>query len=145
MPDSRVCLHTSMMGWNASLMYINHTLLFGSGFIATPTMWPSQPKAAVPLYYATQLGFHDLVKHLLTERPKDAHAKGGHYVTPLHTSVSAHFHYWSSISQIWTSEHADLQIWVHRSTDPQSDKNKDKNWTLVGPEVCNLLSKCVST
>jgi hypothetical protein len=51
-------------------------------------MRPSRPKAA-PLYYAAQLGFHDLAKYLLTEHPKDAHAKGGHYVTPLHASVSA--------------------------------------------------------
>jgi len=53
-------------------------------------MRPSRPKAA-PLYYAgAQLGFHDLAKYLLTERrPKDAHAKGGHYVTPMHASVSA--------------------------------------------------------
>ena len=107
MPNSRECLHTKME-WNASLMYINHALLLGSGFIIIPTMRPSRPKAA-PLYYAAQLGFHDLAKYLLTERPKDAHAKGGHYVTPMHASVSAghidiFFTTDRAFSQMWTSE-----------------------------------------
>jgi hypothetical protein len=38
---------------------------------------------AAPLYYAALCGFHDLVEHLITKRPQDVNADGGHYLRPL--------------------------------------------------------------
>jgi Ankyrin repeats (3 copies)/Ankyrin repeats (many copies) len=38
---------------------------------------------ATPLYYAALCGFRDLVEHLTVNDPKQVHATGGRYVTPL--------------------------------------------------------------
>ena len=48
---------------------------------------PTRPKA-VPLYYASLCGFHDLVKHLLVTYPQDVNARGGHHVTSLHAALT---------------------------------------------------------
>jgi hypothetical protein len=51
------------------------------------TMHPSKPEA-VPLYYATRLGFYDLVEHLVAEHPEHVSARGGFQVTPIHAAAS---------------------------------------------------------
>jgi hypothetical protein len=53
------------------------------------TMRPEKPEA-VPLYYATRLGFRDLAEHLIAEHPEHVNARGGLLEeTPLHVAVSA--------------------------------------------------------
>ena len=44
---------------------------------------PRSKSGATPLYYAALCGFRDLVEHLTVNDPKQVHATGGHYVTPL--------------------------------------------------------------
>jgi ankyrin repeat protein len=44
---------------------------------------PPLKSGATPLYYAALCGFRDLVEHLTVNDPKQVHATGGHYVTPL--------------------------------------------------------------
>jgi len=53
-----------------------------------PTICPEKPKA-VPLYYASMLGFRDLAEHLIAEHPHHVTARGGFEETPLHVAVSA--------------------------------------------------------
>ncbi|KAH9169267.1 hypothetical protein EDB89DRAFT_2198624 [Lactarius sanguifluus] len=48
---------------------------------------PAQPDAP-PLYYAVRTGHRVLVEHVLSGRPQDVNAKGGHYGTVLHAAVS---------------------------------------------------------
>ncbi|KAH9165412.1 hypothetical protein EDB89DRAFT_2076826 [Lactarius sanguifluus] len=48
---------------------------------------PAQPDAP-PLYYAVRSGHRALVEHVLSGRPQDVNAKGGHYGTALHAAVS---------------------------------------------------------
>ncbi|KAH9161823.1 hypothetical protein EDB89DRAFT_2080246 [Lactarius sanguifluus] len=48
---------------------------------------PAQPDAP-PLYYAVRTGHRALVEHVLSGRPQDVNAKGGHYGTVLHAAVS---------------------------------------------------------
>ena len=52
-----------------------------------PHMFETQPTRpeAVPLYYATLCGFHDLVEHLVAAHPEDVNAIGGYR----HTAVNA--------------------------------------------------------
>jgi hypothetical protein len=51
---------------------------------------PESP--AAPLYYAALCGFHDLVEHLITKRPQDVNADGGHNVRPLVAALAGeHF------------------------------------------------------
>jgi ankyrin repeat protein len=42
-----------------------------------------EPRAALPLYYASFGGFYDLVEHLIAKHPEQINAKGGRNVTPL--------------------------------------------------------------
>ena len=51
------------------------------------TMRLDKPEAP-PLYYAARLGFRDLAKHLIAERPQDVNVRGGVELTPLHVAVS---------------------------------------------------------
>ena len=47
---------------------------------------------AVPLYYATLCGFHDLVEHLITKNPQDVNADGGYYLRPIAAALAGeHF------------------------------------------------------
>ena len=47
---------------------------------------------AVPLYYATLCGFHDLVEHLITKNPQDVNADGGYYRRPIVAALAGeHF------------------------------------------------------
>ena len=53
---------------------------------------PSSKSGATPLYYAALCGFQDLVKHLTVNDPKQVHATGGHYMTPLVAALAkGHF------------------------------------------------------
>ena len=52
------------------------------------TMCPEKP-SAVPLYYASMLGFRDLAEHLIAEHPEHINARGGDQVTPMHVAASA--------------------------------------------------------
>ena len=52
------------------------------------TMCPEKP-LAVPLYYASMLGFRDLAEHLIAEHPEHINARGGDQVTPMHVAASA--------------------------------------------------------
>jgi hypothetical protein len=36
------------------------------------------------------LGFHDLIKHLITKHPEDVNANGGYYVRPLVAALAGH-------------------------------------------------------
>ena len=49
---------------------------------------PSKPEA-IPLYYATLLGFRDLAKHLISEHPEHVSARGGTHHTPMHAAAAA--------------------------------------------------------
>jgi hypothetical protein len=51
-------------------------------------MHPKKPEA-VPLYYATMLGFCDLAEHLIVKHLEHINAKGRLEVTLLHVAVSA--------------------------------------------------------
>ena len=45
-----------------------------------------------PLYYAALCGFHDLVKHLITNYPQDVNADGGYYMRPILAALArGHF------------------------------------------------------
>ncbi len=55
---------------------------WGSGSFGTR---PTRPEAP-PLYYAARIGHRALVEHVLSKRPQDVNAKGGHYRTPLHAA-----------------------------------------------------------
>ncbi len=57
-----------------------------SPFIST--MRPEQPEA-VPLYYASRLGFRDLAEHLIAEHPEHVLAEGGYEGTPIHAAARA--------------------------------------------------------
>ena len=52
------------------------------------TTRPEKPEA-VPLYYAAQLGFRDLAKHLIAEHPEHISARGGSQMTSIHAAASA--------------------------------------------------------
>jgi hypothetical protein len=54
------------------------------------TMCPEKP-AAVPLYYAARLGFHDLAIHLISKHPEPEYvnARGGREETPMHVAARA--------------------------------------------------------
>ncbi|KAH9055799.1 hypothetical protein EDB83DRAFT_1087565 [Lactarius deliciosus] len=54
------------------------------GFLKAGTS-PSQPEA-LPLYYAVQAGNRALVEHVLSKRPQDMNAMGGHHRTPLYAA-----------------------------------------------------------
>ena len=51
------------------------------------TIRPTKPEA-VPLYYATRLGFQDLAEHLIAEYPEHVNAMGGREMTPMHAAAS---------------------------------------------------------
>ena len=51
------------------------------------TMSPEKPEA-VPLYYATMLGFRDLAEHLIAKHPEHINDRGGDAVTPMHVAAA---------------------------------------------------------
>ena len=50
------------------------------------SLFPKKPDA-VPLYYATKLGFRDLAEHLIAEHPEYLNARGGFHDTPIHAAA----------------------------------------------------------
>jgi ankyrin repeat protein len=52
------------------------------------TPYPEKPEA-VPLYYAANLGFCDLVEHHIAEHPEHVNARGGNEETPMRAAASA--------------------------------------------------------
>ena len=52
------------------------------------TMSPKKP-GAVPLYYASWLGFRDLAEHIIAKHPEHVNARGGREMTPMHVAARA--------------------------------------------------------
>ena len=52
------------------------------------TMCPKKPEA-VPLYYASMLGFRDLAEHLISEHPEHLNARGGSEGILMHVAAKA--------------------------------------------------------
>jgi ankyrin repeat protein len=48
----------------------------------------SKGPGAVPIYYATRFGFHDLAEHLIIKQPEHVNARGEGEVTPMHAAAS---------------------------------------------------------
>jgi hypothetical protein len=71
-----------------------------------PGMCPEKPEA-VPLYYATMLGFRDLAEHLIGKHPEHVNATGGWEVTSMHVAARAGHadicHYYLNMAHMWMS------------------------------------------
>jgi len=52
------------------------------------TIYPEKPEA-VPLYYASKLGFRGLAEHLIAEHPEHVSATGRYEMTSMHAAASA--------------------------------------------------------
>ena len=57
-------------------------------FRSMSTKCPEKP-SAVPLYYASMLGFRDLAEHLIDEHPDHVNARGSFQETPMHAAAAA--------------------------------------------------------
>lgn len=91
MPGLRTRRHGSRMEWNVCLTQTNHTWLWiydEDVDNSMSTMRPGKP-GAVPLYYATMLGFRDLAEYLITEHLEHVNARGGRQETPMHVAAWA--------------------------------------------------------
>ena len=77
-------------------------------YVAFHWFAPINKFPVAPLYYAALCGFHDLVEHLIAERPQDVNADGGYYVRPLVAALAGgHFQTVGLLRQ----SGADLHVW----------------------------------
>jgi ankyrin repeat protein len=79
------CLFDAVKPHFATWLWIYNEDQRGRSMITTRLSKPE----AVPLYYAAQLGFHDLAEHLIAEHPEHVSARGGFQETPIHAAASA--------------------------------------------------------
>ena len=87
----------------------------GDGWIRTLfTERPEKP-TAVPLYYATRLGFQELAEHLIAEHPEHVNAEGGEEVTPMHAAAAAGH---ANILSLLIEHGGDLNGWAMNGNTP---------------------------
>ena len=76
---------------------------------------PVEKSPATPLYYAALCGFRDLVELLITKRPQNVNADGGHYVRPLVAALAGeHF----QTADLLRQNGADLNVRGYNGRNP---------------------------
>jgi hypothetical protein len=95
MLDLRTCRPIYEKGWKISLTAINHISLVGSRsttsttspvsvrFFGTLLLHPARSNSAIPLYYATLCGLHDLAEQLIIKHSQQLYTTGGYFMSPL--------------------------------------------------------------
>jgi ankyrin repeat protein len=83
--DGMECLFDADKPHFATWLWIYDEDLYGASM---STMCPTKPRA-VPLYYASRLGFRDLAEHLIAEHPEHVNARGGEEATSMHAAAIA--------------------------------------------------------
>jgi hypothetical protein len=83
--DGMECLFDADKPHFATWLWIYDEDRYGASMY---TMCPAKPRA-VPLYYASRLGFRDLAEHLIAEHPEHVNAKGGKEGISMHGAAIA--------------------------------------------------------
>jgi hypothetical protein len=83
--DGMECLFDSDKPQFATWLWIYNEDVYGQSMA---TMCPEKPDA-VPLYYATALGFCGLAEHLIAKNTEQVNARGGNWATSVHVAARA--------------------------------------------------------